>query len=86
MGKADFLVVGDYNCICDQCGYKYKNSNMRTQWDGIRVCKNCFEFRQPQDFVRGVKDEQWVPIARPDATPSFVPDAEDLTPVPGGTL
>jgi hypothetical protein len=53
---------------------------MRTQWDGLRVCKDCFEVRQPQDFVRGVKDNQSVPIARPDTEPTFTAEAQSLTP------
>jgi hypothetical protein len=53
---------------------------MRTQWDGLRVCKDCFEVRQPQDFVRGVKDEQSVPIARPDSEPTFTEVAQSLVP------
>lgn len=81
MGKADFLLVGSWNVICDQCGFKYKDKDMRTQWDGLRVCKSCFEVRQPQDFVRGVQDDQSVPIARPDTTPTFTQGAQDL-PIP----
>lgn len=81
MGRADFLLVGTYNAICDQCGFKYKNKDMRTQWDGLRVCKSCFENRQPQDFVRGVMDNQSVPIARPDSTPTFTEGAQNL-PIP----
>lgn len=78
MGHADYLLVGSYNVICDQCGKKYKNRVMKTQWDGLRVCERCFEFRNPQDFVRGVKDDQSVPIARPDTTPTFTEGAQDL--------
>jgi hypothetical protein len=80
MGRADYLLIGSYNAICDQCGFKFKNISMRTQWDGLRVCKDCFEVRQPQDFVRGVKDEQSVPIARPDSEPTFTEVAQSLVP------
>ena len=78
MGKADYFLQGDYNFICDQCGFKRKNKDARTQWDGLRVCKHCFELRQPQDFVRGVKDDQSVPIARVDSNPAFTEGAQDL--------
>ena len=87
MGKADYLNVGCYNMICDKCGFKFKNKDIRVQWDGLQVCKGCWEIRQPQDFVRGVQDNQQVPIARVDAsTPTFVDEASALTPVEGGSL
>lgn len=78
MGKADYFLLGTYNSICDQCGFKYKDKDMRTQWDGLRVCKSCWEPRNPQDFVRGVQDNQSVPIARPDSTPTFTEGAQNL--------
>ena len=86
MGKADFLRVGNYNMICDKCGFKFKNTDIRVQWDGLQVCKGCWEVRQPQDFVRGVKDSQQVPIARVDASPTFTDTATSLTPTEGGSL
>jgi hypothetical protein len=35
-------------------------------WDGLYVCHDDFETRHPQDFVRGRKDNQNVPNARPE--------------------
>ena len=84
MGKADYLNVGSYNMVCDECGFKFKNKDIRTKWDGLKVCKGCWEIRHPQDFVRGVQDSQQVPVARPDqSSPTFV---IDLTPIEGGSL
>ena len=40
------------------------------------MCKECYEPRQPQDFVRGVKDEQAVPEPRPDPPDYFLEDNE----------
>lgn len=66
MGRADFVKHGDYNFICDKCGMKRKASTGRLQWDNLFVCPGCFDIRNPQDFVRGIPDDQTVPIARPD--------------------
>lgn len=78
MGHADYYADGQYNFICDQCGKKYKSSQMMKQWDGLITCKRCYDPRNPQDFVRGVQDNQSVPIARPDSDPTFSESAQAL--------
>lgn len=72
MGKHDYYRKGDYNIICDRCGSKFKASNCRLEWDNLFVCSTCFDIRQPQDFVKGKKDDQRVPIARPRSPNKFV--------------
>ena len=72
MGRADFFKEGDYNAICDRCGFKYKASELRMTWDGLFVCPKDWEPRHPQDFVRGVPDKQSVAIARPEQADIFV--------------
>lgn len=42
------------------------------QWDNLRVDVSVFETRQPQDLVKGVKDNQSVPNARPLPPNQFV--------------
>jgi hypothetical protein len=80
MGKRDYYKQGDYNVICDICGAKRKASECRLQWNNLFVCSStCFNTRQPQDFVRGLKDDQTVPIARPRSTLTFL-SAGDVTP------
>lgn len=69
MGKRDYYLKGSYNKICDICGQKFKAHECRMQWNNLQACRVCFEKRNPQDFVKGVKDDQRVPIARPDAKP-----------------
>jgi len=85
MGRADYLKLGDWNAICDTCGQKYKGTELKLQWNGFYACDTCFDFRQPQDFVRGVVDDQHTPYSRPDAPASFVPAVANLEPVPSGT-
>jgi len=72
MGNADYYTHGDYNVVCDICGQKFKGSKCRMQWNNLFVCKVCFEPRNPQDFVKGIRDEQKAPIPRPDSTPVFI--------------
>ncbi len=62
----NWLHLGDWNAICDSCGRKYKASTMLKRWDGLFVCKEDYELRHPQDFLRVFGDKQTVPIARPD--------------------
>jgi hypothetical protein len=61
-----YFVPGEWNAICDQCGRKYKASQLRKRWDGLMVCQDDWETRHPQDFVRGVKEDTSVPWTRPE--------------------
>lgn len=67
IGKADFLVDGDWNALCFECGRKFKASTMRRHWQGYYVCEQHWEPRQPQDFVRSVPDVQTPPWVQPMA-------------------
>lgn len=42
---------------CDRCGFDYRVQDVRTEWNGLVVCRSCYEPRHPQDFVKGVKDD-----------------------------
>lgn len=64
-GRADGLVLGDYNAVCSICGFKRKASTMVKNWQGWYRCPEHNEPRQPQDFVRGEPDVQTVPWAQP---------------------
>jgi hypothetical protein len=72
MGQADFLRVGDYNAICDVCGRKFKFSRLRQKWDNTWACEQDWEPRQPQDYLKGIKDNMSVPLSRPDPPASYV--------------
>ena len=75
------LASGLWNAICDRCGFKYKSCDLRKEWTGSMVCRDCFEVRHPQDFVRGVPDNSNVPWSRPV---SFADTS--TTTVDGGSL
>jgi hypothetical protein len=62
----NYLKLGDWNAICDVCGFKFKASTMLKRWDGLMVCKQDYEVRHPQDFIRGIKDDPSVPWSRPE--------------------
>lgn len=78
----DHFILGDYNAICDECGFKYKASQLKKRWDGLYVCEADWEPRHPQDFIRARYDDQAPPWTRPEPEWDFVEDnevkAEDL--------
>lgn len=86
-GRADFLTLGDWNCVCFQCGRKRKASTMQKHWQGYWVCPEHWEPRQPQDFVRGVPDVQAPPWTQPMPADVFVasgvPDFDPYIPSTG---
>lgn len=71
MGRADFFANGKWNFICDLCGAKRKSSDGVKTWDNHYVCKYHKEVRNPQDFLRGVKDDPSIPWSRSEAPYSF---------------
>lgn len=71
-GSADFYADGQWNFFCDLCGRKEKSSIGRKTWDNFYVCARHREIRNPQDFVRGIKDNQTVPWNRPRPPDDFV--------------
>lgn len=66
------FIKGDYNVICDECGFKKKASECKLRWDGCFVCQADWEPRQPQDFLRAFPDNQRVPLPRPEAPDQFI--------------
>lgn len=81
MGRADYYKDGTNNAICDYCGKKFKANKLLKTWDGLWVCRNDFEVRHPQDYVRGVRDDTRPELSRPEAQNVFVEEAQDL-PIP----
>lgn len=62
----DYYKPGDWNAICDRCGFKFKASELKLDWQGFRVCEDDFEYRHPQDFLKPKTDKIYVPWSRPD--------------------
>lgn len=79
MPQHNYFAPGQWNFVCDQCGLVFKSSLGILRWDGAWVDAKCWEPRQPQDFVRGIADQQATPWARPRVflfTETTVPDDE----------
>lgn len=84
----NYYVSGGWNVICDSCGKKIKASDAKQRWDGLVVCPEDFEMRQPQDFVKARADKITVPFSRPRPTDVFIPvpyicSVEGSTAIPG---
>ena len=76
MSKADTLKLGDWNAICDRCGFKFKASELKKTWDNLYVCEDDWEPRHPMDFLRGRPDDSSTPWNRPEGTDSAGVDIE----------
>ena len=68
----NYYKPGDWLVVCDRCGRRRYASECQFNWQNMFVCSDtCYEPRHPQDFVKGVLDDQAVPIARPDVKASM---------------
>jgi len=63
-------VKGQWNVICDVCGFEFKSAVMRKRWDGLVVCKDDFELDHPQKYIKGRAD----PIPVPSDLIRFEPE------------
>lgn len=61
-----YLKLGEWNAVCDRCGFEFKSGQLRREWTGQRVCSKCFEHRHPQEFLKGKIDRQAPPWVRPE--------------------
>jgi len=64
--KSTWWESGLWNAICDRCGLKFKSNQLRLEWDGLRVCDDCWEPRHPQELTRPIPDQPALPWTRPD--------------------
>jgi hypothetical protein len=68
----NYLVLGDWNAICDRCGLKFKASMLKKEWTGLMVCSHCWEPRHPQTLIRVPEEQIATPWARPEAEDVFI--------------
>jgi len=62
--------------ICDRCGFQYKYTQLREEWNGFRVCPECFEPKHPQlEPVRHLADPEALRHPRPDVPATIVAGA-----------
>lgn len=67
----EYYKPGDPNFICDRCGFKYRQSEIRKEWSGLLVCEICWEPKHPQLSVRAIREKIAVKNARPRQTDKF---------------
>ena len=54
--------------ICDRCGFRYKNTQLRKEWTGFRVCSECYEPKERQlEPLPHVSDAQALRNPRPQS-------------------
>lgn len=71
MGRKLSYRPGSFYRQDDRSGFMQRAEDTRMEWQGRIVDEKLWEPRQPQDLVRGVRDIQSVPNARPKPPPAF---------------
>jgi len=79
MSNQNTLNLGDWNAICEICGFKFKASELHKNWKNQYVCKKDFEHRHPMDFLKSTPDDPTVPWARPEADDAGGTDVDGET-------
>ena len=65
-------VHGQWNVICDSCGWKKKSGEVRRRWDGLVVCADtCWETDHPQKYLRVRETGLSVPFIRDEPADTF---------------
>jgi hypothetical protein len=65
MGTQLFYKPGSFYRICERTGFAERAERTQKEWTGRIVRDLSWEPRQPQDFVRGIRDNQIAPDPRP---------------------
>jgi len=68
----NYFKSGEWNFICDVCGFKKKISEGRKRWDGLLVCHEDWEVDHPQKYLRVRETGTAVPIIRDEPTDNFL--------------
>lgn len=66
------LILGQWNALCDICGFEFKSSELRKNWQGLMVCSKDFEQRNQQDFIRIRPEKVTPPWVRPEPPDTFI--------------
>lgn len=66
-------VAGQWNAICDRCGFKFKSSELREDWQGLMVCSKDFETRHPQSLIKTTTESAFPSWTRPEVDEVFLP-------------
>ncbi len=72
MADDKHYVPGSFYRICDITGFKVRAERTHKMWSGTIRRIQSWEPRQPQDFVKGVRDDQAVSDPRPRQIDRFI--------------
>lgn len=72
MGRKLHYRAGSFYRLDDRTGFPERAEDTKEEWNGLIVSERVWETRQPQDLVKGVRDDQSVPDARPLGPSVFV--------------
>ena len=61
---------GQYNAICDVCGWRFKSGDLRDRWDGMKTCKWDWEERHPMDYYNPKGETSFPLWTRPEVQPA----------------
>lgn len=51
---------GNWKYDCQRCGFTFPSEDIRKEWTGLHVCKDCWEPKHPQLMIK-VRPETAVP-------------------------
>ena len=71
MGRHGPYRPGSFYRTDDRSGFPQRAEQTKREWTNAIVDEKLWEARHPQDYVKGVKDNQTVPLPRPLAPNSF---------------
>ena len=65
-------IPGNWNSHCDICGFRFKASQLKKNWQGLMTCEADYEHDHPQKFLRVTERSPTVPWVRKLSDDSFV--------------
>jgi hypothetical protein len=68
----NYFKSGLWNVICDVCGQKKKNTEVRKRWDGFMVCHEDWESRHVSDFIKIRSERNNVRDPRTEPNDQFI--------------
>ena len=74
-----FYKAGQWNAVCDVCGFEYKSGELKLRWDGLMTCPGDWEMRNPQDLMKAPPPERAIPWSRPEGQDVFIQTGELCT-------
>lgn len=70
---------GQYDAICDVCGFSFKSGKLKKRYDGMMVCAEDWEARHPLERTVSIRSPATLPWTRPEPADTFI-EANFCTP------